>query len=146
MMKKTGLLLLSLLMVLILASCAKTVDKAEVAGYADPATERMLLAANVDDYAKYMENADNQLKAALPEAKCNETNKLIRDKIGTYVPGSKLIKNAARASQGGQNYISVQYTAKYTNEPENVTVLITFQDNDTHQVAGIFLSSPKLKK
>jgi len=144
--KKLGLLLMSLLMVLVLASCAKTVDQSEVAGYADPAVERMLLAANVDDYAKYMETANDQLKAALPEAKCNETNKLIRDKIGTYVPGSKQIKNAARATQNGQKYMSVQYTAKYTDEPEEVTVLITFEDNDVHKVAGIFLSSPKLKK
>lgn len=146
MIKKHRLLLMAILMVLVLASCAKTVDKAEVAGFSDPATERMLLAANVDDYAKYIETADDQLKAALPEAKCNETNKLIRDKIGTYVPGSKQIKNAARATQNGQKYVSVQYTAKYTNEPEEVVVLMTFQDNETHKVSGIFLSSPKLKK
>ncbi|MEN6390922.1 MAG: hypothetical protein ABFD04_10950 [Syntrophomonas sp.] len=146
MFKKSGLFMLSILMVLVLASCAKTVDKSEVAGYADPAAERMLLAANGDDYARYMETANDTLKAALPEAKCNETNKLIRDKIGTYVPGSKQIKNAARATQNGQKYVSVQYTAKYTNEPEEVTVLISFEDNETHKVAGIFLSSPKLRK
>ncbi|MEQ8174554.1 MAG: hypothetical protein ABRQ26_05720 [Syntrophomonadaceae bacterium] len=146
MIKKSGLFMLSILMVLVLASCAKTVDKSEVAGYADPTAERMLLAANGDDYARYMETANDTLKVALPEAKCNETNKLIRDKIGTYVPGSKQIKSAVRATQNGQKYVSVQYTAKYTNEPEEVSVLISFEDNETHKVAGIFLSSPKLRK
>lgn len=146
MLRKSVLLFLSLLMMGFLMSCAKTVDKSEVAGYSDPAAERMLLAANVDDYAKYTETANDQLRAALPEAKCNETNQLIRAKIGTYVPGSKQIKNAARATQNGQQYVSVQYTARYTDEPEEVAVLITFEDNDTHKVAGIYLSSPKLKK
>jgi hypothetical protein len=61
------------------------IDVAQVREYADPITENILLAMNEDNYTKYSEHFDQTMKNAMPEAVFNETNAMIKSKIGDYV-------------------------------------------------------------
>ncbi len=144
--KKICLFLVSMLLLCSLAGCAQKVNSTEIKKYADDITEKMLLAQNDDNYANYIENTDSQFKGAVSEEKMKQADKMIRDKIGNYVPGSKQFKDAANSTQNNQKLVAVRYNAKFTNETEDVLVTMIFDDNDLHQVGGIFLNSPKLRQ
>ncbi len=85
--------------VVMLAGCVEKnqVDIEQVRNYADPTTENILLAMNEDNYAKYSEHFDQTMKNAIPEAVFNETNVVIKSKIGNYV--SKEFGKAERKDQ-----------------------------------------------
>lgn len=146
MVKKLGFVLLIILMIGSLAACAQKADSNEVRKYADDITEKMLLAYNDDDYANYIADTDSQFKIIVSEDKMKLSNKMVRDKIGKYESGSKVYKDAAKTSQNGQKFIAVRYNARFTNESGDVVVTMVFDDNDTHQVGGIFFNSPKLRQ
>ncbi len=70
-----------------LAGCVEKnqVDVEQVRNYADPITANIILAMNEDKYAKYSEHFDQTMKNAIPDAVFNETNVVIKSKIGDYV-------------------------------------------------------------
>ena len=144
--KKMGLLLLCLMMTCSLAACGNKVDSKVVRQYADGMTENMLLAYNEDNYEQYIADVNSQFKAAVTEDKMKEGNEMIRGKIGDYVPGSKKFKDAVKTSQKEQKYLVVRYNAKFTDESEDVLVTMIFDDNEAHEVGGIFFNSPKLRE
>jgi hypothetical protein len=146
MTKRLGLILLVLLMITSLAACSQKADSNEARQYADDITENMLLAYNNDNYANYIANVDSQFKTAVSEDKMKESNKMVRDKIGTYQPGSKQFKDAVRSSQNGQKFIAVRYNARFTNENGDVLVTMFFHDDQSHQVTGMFFNSPKIRQ
>ncbi len=113
----------------------------QVRRYADPVTEQILVAMNENDYVKYTEDFDQTMKNAMTEAVFDETNAVIRSKIGDYV--SKEFWKAESKDQ----YIIAQYKAKFTDEPADVTVRVVFQEiNGTMKVSGLWLDSPELRK
>ncbi|MEA3324769.1 MAG: DUF3887 domain-containing protein [Euryarchaeota archaeon] len=113
----------------------------EVREYADPVTENMLMAMNEDDYTRYSEDFDQTMKRAMTEAVFDETNAVIRSKIGDYA--SKEFWKAESKDQ----YTLVYYKAKFTDEPADVTVKVVFQEiNGTMKVSGLWLNSPELRK
>ncbi|RLG31640.1 hypothetical protein DRO03_00465 [Methanosarcinales archaeon] len=113
----------------------------EVREYADPVTENILMAMNENDYARYSEDFDQTMKNAMTEAVFDETNAVIRSKIGDYV--SKEFWKAESKDQ----YTLVYYKAKFTDEPADVTVKVVFQElNGTMKVSGLWLNSPELRK
>jgi maltoporin len=113
----------------------------QVRGYADPVTEQILVAMNEDDYAMYSEDFDQTMKNAMTEAVFNEANAGIRSKIGDYV--SKEFWKAESKDQ----YTIAHYKAKFTDEPDDVTVKVVFQEiNGEMKVSGLWLDSPKLRK
>lgn len=144
--KKMGLLLLCLMMTCSLAACGNKVDSKVVRQYADGMTENMLLAYNEDNYEQYIADVNSQFKAAVTEDKMKEGNEMVRGKIGDYVPGSKKFKDAVKTSEKGKKYLVVRYNAEFTDETENVLVTMIFDDNEAHQVSGIFFNSPKLRQ
>jgi uncharacterized lipoprotein YehR (DUF1307 family) len=144
--KKMGLLLLCLMMACSLAACGNKVDSKVVRQYADDITENMLLAYNEDNYEQYIADVNSQFKAAVTEDKMKEGNEMVRGKIGDYVPGSKKFKDAVKTSEKGKKYLVVRYNAEFTDETEDVLVTMIFDDNEAHQVSGMFFNSPKLRQ
>ncbi len=145
-MKKLVLFILVALVTMSVIGCAQKADNSAVRAYADDPTEKMLLAYNEDNYAQYIQNTDDQFKAAVSEDKMKQGNQAVRDKIGNYVPGSKQYTDAVKTTQNSLNYIAVRYTAKFTNETGDVVITMVFDDNESHQVGGIFFNSPKLRQ
>jgi len=141
-----GLLLLCLMMACSLAACGNKVDSKVVRQYADDITENMLLAYNEDNYEQYIADVNSQFKAAVTEDKMKEGNEMVRGKIGDYVPGSKKFKDAVKTSEKGKKYLVVRYNAEFTDETEDVLVTMIFDDNEAHQVSGMFFNSPKLRQ
>ena len=139
--KKMGLLLLCLMMTCSLAACGNKVDSKVVRQYADGMTENMLLAYNEDNYEQYIADVNSQFKAAVTEDKMKEGNEMVRGKIGDYVPGSKKFKDAVKTSEKGKKYLVVRYNAEFTDETEDVLVTMIFDDNEAHQVSGMFFNS-----
>ena len=81
------------------------------------------------------------MKNAAPEAVFQETNALIKAKIGSYV--SKEFWKV----QGEGIYTSVYYKAKFSEEPGDVTVNVVFQEiSGDIYVAGLWFDSPKLRQ
>jgi len=116
------------------------VDAEQVRMYADQITEDILLAMNEDDYTKYSDNFDQTMRNAIPGAVFNETNAMIKSKIGDYV--SKEFQKA----EGKDQYTIVYYNARFTDEPDDVTVKVVFQEiNGEMKVSGLWLDSPKLR-
>lgn len=144
--KKMGLLLLCLMMTCSLAACGNKVDSKVVRQYADGMTENMLLAYNEDNYEQYIADVNSQFKATVTEDKMKEGNGMVRGKIGDYVPGSKKFKDAVKTSEKGKKYLVVRYNAEFTDETEDVLVTMIFDDNEAHQVSGMFFNSPKLRQ
>ena len=145
-MKKTVLLILVVMVTISMFGCAQKNNNSAVSAYADDITEKMLLAYNDDNYAQYIANTDNQFKAVVTEDTMKQGNKGVRDKIGNYIPGSKQFTDAVPTTQNNQKYIAVRYTAKFTNETGDVVITMIFDDNESHQVGGIFFNSPKLRQ
>ncbi|MHC1575639.1 MAG: DUF3887 domain-containing protein [Candidatus Methanogasteraceae archaeon] len=113
----------------------------EVREYADPVTENILMAMNENDHARYSGDFDQTMKNAMTKAVFDETNAVIRSKIGDYV--SKEFWKAESKDQ----YTIVHYKAKFTDEPAEVTVRVVFQEiNGVVKVSGLWLDSPELRK
>ena len=122
-------------------SGVEVADVEQVRGYADPVTEQILVAMNEDDYAIYSEDFDQTMKNAMSEAVFDETNAVIRSKIGDYV--SKEFWKAESKDQ----YMIVYYKAKFTDEPADVTAKVVFQEiNGEMKVSGLWFDSPELRK
>ena len=119
--------------------CAENVD--QVREYADPITENILLGMNENNYTKYSEHFDQTMKNAMPESVFNETNAIIKSKIGDYA--SKEFWKAETKDQ----FTIVYYKAEFTQEPETVIVKIVFQEIAGEiKVSGLWLNSPELRK
>ena len=144
--RKIGLLMLCLMMACSLAACGTKVDSEVVRQYADDITENMLLAYNEDKYEQYIADTDSQFKSVVTENKMKEGNEMVRGKIGDYVPGSKKFKDAVKTSEKDKKYLVVRYNAEFSDESENVLVTMIFNDDEAHQVSGIFFNSPKLRQ
>ena len=77
----------------------------------------------------------------MTEAVFDETNAVIRSKIGDYV--SKEFWKAESKDQ----YTIVHYKAKFTDEPADVTARAVFQEiNGEMKVSGLWFDSPELRK
>jgi len=117
------------------------IDVAQVREYADPITENILLAMNEGNYTKYSGHFDQTMKNAMPEAVFNETNAMIKSKIGDYV------SKEFRKVESKHQFTIVYYKAKFTQEPEDVIVKVVFQEIvGEMKVSGLWLDSPKLRK
>ena len=148
MKKKTIAGLIAIIVVVIAAAVffagyvgKEEVDVAQVREYADPITENILLAMNKDNYTKYSEHFDQTMKNAMPEAVFDETNAIIKSKIGDYV------SNEFWKVESKDQFTIAYYKAKFTQEPEDVIVKVVFQEiMGEMTVSGLWLDSPKLRK
>jgi len=129
--------------VVFFAGCVEKnqVDVAQVREYADPITENILLGMNEGNYTKYSEHFDQTMKNAMPEAVFNETNAIIKLKIGDYV-STEFWKVESK-----DQFTIAYYKAKFTQEPEDVIVKVVFQEIvGEMNVSGLWLDSPKLRE
>ncbi len=124
-----------------MACAEKQPEQASEPAYAGLITENILLAINENDYVKFSENFDEVMKEAMPEDAFQQMCTVIRDAIGDYTAGSIQFSE----TNEGQ-FTSVYYKAKFTQEPEEVTVNIAFLENNGNaHVFGVWLDSPKLR-
>lgn len=140
-LKKFSPVLVFIMLLMLLSGCGQKtkLNEGEVRGYSDTKLENILTAANKDDYTAYSKDFSDKMKEALTESNFKQQNKLIKDKIGSYES-----KEFVKLQNKGE-YITVIYKTKYSNEPKDVMVTITFRNGDeAHKVEGLFMTSPKL--
>ncbi len=110
--------------------------------YAGAITENILLALNANNYDQYIRDFDPTLKQATPQTTFEQLFTLFQINVGDYFPKSKVFSRAYVQD----NYTVVVYICKYSGEPANVTVTISFeQANGKTEVAGLYFNSPKLR-
>jgi hypothetical protein len=103
-------------------------------------TELMLQSINGNDYAKFSADFDGRMKQSLAETSFHELTATIRNRIGTYVA------SRVYGLQEQSAYTVVTYKAKFTDEPDEVTVTVKFQKVGGKSLVSDFnLDSPKLK-
>ncbi|MCM0648001.1 DUF3887 domain-containing protein [Clostridium swellfunianum] len=140
-MRKFNPILVLVMLLTLLAGCGQKTktNEAEVKAYSDTILESILIASNKDDYSSYSKDFSDKMKSALTETNFKQQNKLIKDKIGNF-ESKQFVK-----TQANGDYTVAIYKAKYSNEPKDVMVTITFKNGDeTHKVEGLFITSPKL--
>jgi hypothetical protein len=102
--------------------------------------ELMLQAINSNDYARFSADFNGQMKQSLTEVTFHELTTTVRNKIGTYVA------SRVYGLQEQSSYTVVTYKAKFTDEPDEVTVTIKFQKMGGKSLVSDFnLGSPKLQ-
>jgi hypothetical protein len=80
---------------------------------------------NQNDYAKFSEHFDEDMKAALPEAAFEQTIISIKAAVGDYVPESKEFSKVITSGI----YTDVFYKAEFTKKPE-VVVHVSFHESE----------------
>ncbi len=115
------------------------VDIGKVRAYADPITEKILVAMNEGNYTKFSENMDSSMKRAMPEPLFQQTVALIKSKVGDYIS-----KDFSRVELQG-DFTVVYYRAKYTDESEVVVKVVFVEEGGEHYVSGLWFDSPKLR-
>lgn len=112
----------------------------DIKSAADQLTENILVAMNESDYSRFSRDFDDQMRANLDDAKYKETMPAITAKIGKYL--SKEFIGLEKKEQ----YTIVVYRAKFSLEPDVVTVRSVVGDKDGKKViSGFWLDSPKLR-
>ena len=113
----------------------------DVREHSDRITENILLGMNNDNYTEFSEHFDQTMKNTMSQAVFNETNALIKSKIGEYV--SKQFWKAECENQ----FTIVYYHARFTHEPDNVIIKVVLQDIlGEIKVSGLWFDSPKLRE
>lgn len=116
------------------------VDTEAVRAYADPIVESILTAMNEDNYKKYGEFFDKQMRTAISEPVFYAANPVIKGRIGQYV--SKEFVSAEAQEQ----YTVVMYKAHFSQEPDGVSVkCVLSEGNGKRYVSGLWLDSPLLR-
>ena len=138
---KNILLLTTLILLIILPGCsAQQIPLAEVEQYADSITENILMAMNEDNYSRFSQDFDEQMKNGLDEKKYYNTIPGMKNKIGQYV--SKELVSAEKKDQ----FIVVTYKAKFSEESGDVIIRSIFSDiNGKKYISGFWMDSQKLR-
>lgn len=139
--KRVVPLIMITMLIVLLAGCGQKtkINTEEIKSFSEPILENMLVAGNKDDFAAYSKDFGSIMKEKFNEEAFKAANKLIKGKIGDY-ESKEFVKVQTQGS-----YVSAIYKAKYSNEPKDVMVSITFnKDDKEHKVEGIYLVSPKL--
>ena len=147
MRKTTVRIILGFIMMLSLmvsaSACTEkpAIDVSQVRAYADPITEDTLIGMNENDYAKFSEHFDEAMKKAIPEANFVQLGDAIKPIIGDYIS-----KEFWTVEKQGE-YTVVKYKAKYTIEPAEVIVTVSFHEieGETY-LSGLWFDSPRLRE
>jgi hypothetical protein len=139
------LFLIAILLTVLLSACgpqAETVsgaDQQALLAYAEPAAENLLQGYNAHDYATFSKDFDPAMLKSMTSTAFETLYAQINGKIGKYV--SRTVAKTDKV----QGYLRVTYTAKFENE-DGVTMLLVFDPDASHTIAGLFFTSPKLSK
>lgn len=131
--KKITLFLVIAMLICALAGCSgapktEKVNAEDISSYTDPAAEKIFTGISEADYAKFSEDFDEQMKAALPESKLKD----ITEQLGTYE--SKELAGADKAD----GYIRAFYKAKFSKIDKELTFTIVFSKDGNQKVSGLF--------
>lgn len=138
---KRGYIILSLVIttILLLGCVGQQQSLDDVKNTADKLTENMLAAMNENDYNRFSRDFDERMRADMDEAKYKSTIPAMTAKIGTYL--SKEFIGLEKREQ----YTIITYKAKFSLEPEGVTVrCVVGEKNGKKVISGFWLDSPKL--
>jgi hypothetical protein len=139
--KKFRIILGIALMLLVVASLPGCSQPVKAPDYADAMTETVLLAFNAGDYPTYSQYFVDSMKEALSETVFEGTREFIRDRVGDY------ISKEVTAVDVVDNKTTVTYTAKFSDEPDNVKVtFVFFETGGNVYISGLWYDSPKLRK
>jgi len=90
---------------------------------ADLMTENILSAINEEDYNKFSENFNAEMKNSISESLFSQNNAVIKAAVGHYLLSKELTKEAKE----GQ-YFSFYYKADFSDEPEGVAVKLVLKN------------------
>jgi hypothetical protein len=141
MLKKYWLILAAGLLMATLPGCSHSNNKVtpQAPAYAAAITETMLQALNDGDYQSYSLAFNDEMLLKTQETVFNDIRTFIHNTIGTYKS-----KKLSDVSVNGTK-TTVVYTAKFTNEPKDVTVNIVFETSENIvAVSDFWIVSPKL--
>lgn len=145
-MKATRVLfLIAILFTTLLSACApkaeplSAADREAFLAYAEPAAENLLQGYNAHDYAAFSKDFDQTMKNSITSAAFEDLYTKLDGKIGKYV--SRQVATVDKV----QGYLRVTLKAQFENE-NDVSVLVVFDSNESHTIAGLFFSSPKLSQ
>jgi hypothetical protein len=140
---KTVLVIICLVISGMITACSQsTTSSLPEPSYAKASTENIMKAINENDYTLFSRDFDQTMKQAMNQQAFDQVRTTLSAKVGSYVPGSLEFNQTAVQA----DYTVVSYTAKFTNEPENVIVTITFKTIDGNNlVSGLYFNSPKLR-
>ena len=130
-------------MVVSATACAEKpeTDVSQVRAYADPITEDTLIGMNEDNYARFSEHFDQTMKSAMSEANFIQLSAVLKPIIGNYV--SKEFWTVEKQAE----YTVVKYKVKYTEEPADVIVTVSFDEIEGEvYLSGLWFDSPKLRQ
>jgi len=146
MLKRLLLIACGILIMLVTMTATSACTQKPETGYTEPEyaaaiTDSILQAVNEGNYAQYAERFTEEMKQAATEAAFTEVNTVLKTTIGDYVA------KEFRKTEAQGPYTTVYYKAKFTEEPEDVTVRVVFQEIDGEiYVAGLWFDSPKLRQ
>ncbi|MCC7566358.1 MAG: DUF3887 domain-containing protein [Methanomicrobiaceae archaeon] len=114
-------------------------ERAEVLAYAEPITDNLLQGFNEDNYSMYSRDFSSQMREELDEAAFRESREFIVSRIGLY-----LERDDPVVTRNGE-YVAVNYRADFEHE-QGVAVRVVFlEDDESHQIQGLWFDSPKLR-
>lgn len=134
---KAGCGLLILLIVIAgLAACSNKIPEPD---YARQMTEVTAQGMSDGDYAAFSQYLSPEAKTALTEAAFNQVSPLIKSTIGDYID-----KEFWFAEPSGDDTV-VYYKARFTEEPDDVTISVLFTEVEGEiYISGFLFDSPKL--
>jgi hypothetical protein len=103
---------------------AQQLSAEKVKEFADPMTENILLAMNEDDYPRFSQDFDEQMKAVFNEAQYNQTIPAIKAKIGQYVSKEYV------SAEYKDGFTVVVYKARFSQEANDIIVTSVFSDTN----------------
>ncbi|MBA7594363.1 hypothetical protein ES703_01304 [subsurface metagenome] len=131
-----GLLIL-LVVIAGLAGCSNRIPEPE---YASQMTESTAQAMSDGDYAAFAQYLSPEARAVMTEDIFNQASPLIKSIIGDYID-----KEFWKAQPSNED-TAVYYKARFTEEPDGVTISVLFTEIDGEiYISGFLFDSPKLR-
>ena len=131
-------------LVLSLAACSSGTtltgeDRDAVLAYSEPLADVVFAAFESGSYADFSANLSDDMKTGMDETAFNNLKAQLDEKVGSYQ--SREVTSVIEIKED----MVVIYKAVYSNAPE-VTVRLVFSTAEPHQLTGLWLDSPELRK
>lgn len=144
MSKKARFLLAALTLLLTLTAClpgkaVKDADQEAVLSYVEPITDQVLAGIESGDFALFSQNFNEQMMEASTEESFQQLRDLLSTKVGTYQ------SREVSSVRDVDGTMLVIYTAVYSNSKQ-VVIQISVTGSEPHKVAGLYFTSPELRK
>lgn len=137
-MKK--IILIVIILTVFVGVCIGKAEVSKTRSIASAITESMLISLNDDNYIRFSENFDDQMKNNLSETQFKYTSDEIKNKIGTYISKEYI------GSELKEGYTVVLFRGKFSREKEEVLIkTILHVDAGKTLVSGFWLDSSSLR-